>query len=150
MWSYLYILLSVAALFGLKYYLLNYAYDRRKNIFCEPDFLAAESIKKYKKQKKVGALIKFRDINYVENIWKYSFDGIQEVVAQYKKLNKAADREFANYVGIHSLNMAVYLHMYLALQDPENRDKIRVNLKERMEPVISILTSLDDEGCMDN
>ena len=42
----------ILILFFIKSFLLKYAFDKKKNYFIDPEYLAEESIKKYKSQKK--------------------------------------------------------------------------------------------------
>lgn len=69
----------VALMLIIKGFLLSMAYDKRKNMFVEPDELAKRSIKEYKKKNQAKQLFKFRDFEQIKQLFEYHLANLLRV-----------------------------------------------------------------------
>jgi hypothetical protein len=63
-------IIAFGTIIYLKKFLLQKAYDRRRNTWFPPEDLAERSITEYKKQKKTMELTQLRNIQHIEKLWK--------------------------------------------------------------------------------
>ena len=81
------LVLFCGLLYFLKNYLLKVAFNRRRNVFFDPEELARLSIEKHQKQNKAAELFKFRSFSQIEKLFKMNLSVLLYVREAYSGNN---------------------------------------------------------------